>query len=656
MRPAPAVAARALAREAELVAQVRSQGARRRALARVAGRIVATRAWERLGFARAADYARERVGLSARQLLELAHTDAALARLPRVEAALVAGRVGWTRARLLGRVATAENEARWLAFAERVTARALEREVRRVDRDALEAAGIEASAEIVEPERYGDGTEIREGVVIRCTPVVRAKWSRVRQLAQRVAGERLAPSQALEAAVAEVLSTIALDELPESPLAESNADSASVAADVCAGDAAPSDRAPGAANACAGSTALPGHAANGGAAACERDFASEGSSPALTAEARGQGLAPSRPSPAPLALLPPALRALVDGLESADEFALDARLRRAVALEQQGAAEIAPRLRRLVDEKAYLRLGHANADAWVVERLGISPRKARALARLERACAAAPELRSSFREGRLSWVQAQLLIPLLLARDARPHRREWVERARRVSVRRLEEDVEQALLLRETDPERFAASAGLAEAARGDGAEGGAGAADEGAGRQTCARPTPPERGACEPETARFFLSAPRDVARLFRATLCTVRRMLERHLGRPATPGDGCEAIFDHALETWGALQPTVGAAHRVFARDGWRCTVPGCTSFRSLHDHHVEYRSAGGGDELANRTTLCAWHHLRGVHAGRVRCVGRAPGELRFELGILSNGAALLRYAPGEVIAMEP
>lgn len=55
-----------------------------------------------------------------------------------------------------------------------------------------------------------------------------------------------------------------------------------------------------------------------------------------------------------------------------------------------------------------------------------------------------------------------------------------------------------------------------------------------------------------------------------------------------------------------------------------------------RNLHDHHIRFRSAGGGDELENRTTLCAWHHLRGVHAGLVRLEGRAPDGLRFELPV--------------------
>jgi hypothetical protein len=49
----------------------------------------------------------------------------------------------------------------------------------------------------------------------------------------------------------------------------------------------------------------------------------------------------------------------------------------------------------------------------------------------------------------------------------------------------------------------------------------------------------------------------------------------------------------------------------------------VPGCTSYRNLHDHHIHYRSAGGSDDLSNR--------------------GRAPDALRFEL-------PLATYGPGE------
>ena len=66
---------------------------------------MATRGWEALGFVRLNDYAREQLGLSGRELQDLAGTDAALGGLPRIEAAFVEGRITWTKTRLLARVA-----------------------------------------------------------------------------------------------------------------------------------------------------------------------------------------------------------------------------------------------------------------------------------------------------------------------------------------------------------------------------------------------------------------------------------------------------------------------------------------------------------------------------------------------------------------------
>ena len=44
--------------------------------------------------------------------------------------------------------------------------------------------------------------------------------------------------------------------------------------------------------------------------------------------------------------------------------------------------------------------------------------------------------------------------------------------------------------------------------------------------------------------------------------------------------------------------------------------CTAPGCTSYRNLHRHHIVFRSHRGSNQPSNLTTLCAWHHERGVH----------------------------------------
>jgi hypothetical protein len=81
------------------------------------------------------------------------------------------------------------------------------------------------------------------------------------------------------------------------------------------------------------------------------------------------------------------------------------------------------------------------------------------------------------------------------------------------------------------------------------------------------------------------------------------------------------------------------------IFARDGWRCAVPVCTARRNLHDHHLVFRSRGGGNEGNNRITLCAWHHLRGIHAGRVRAEGGAPDALTWEVGVCTGRRPLLR-----------
>ena len=355
------------------------------------------------------------------------------------------------------------------------------------------------------------------------------------------------------------------------------------------------------------------------------------------------------------------LDALLRDLADADAFEVDARLRRAVALEQRSEAALAPLLRRAFDARLHRRAGFASFEAFARERLSLSPRKVRALLRLDRAAATCPPLREAFGAGRLSWVQAQVLLPVLLLPEVERFRAPWVARAERTTVRRLEEEVDAALLLLSTDRAAFLASGGLAD-------------------RPTCARPTAgetdvaavtvapaPTPGAAdavdavdaahgadaaeaEAETERFMFLATRDVARLFRAVLCSVQRGLERAAGGPVSPGRAAEWMLDHALDAWGADEPRTRREHRVFERDGWRCTVPGCSSYRNLHDHHIRFRSAGGTDDLANRTTLCAFHHLRGVHAGRVRCLGEAPHGLRFELGLRPDRPPLVVYGPGE------
>jgi hypothetical protein len=533
-------------------------------LARISARLIATRAWERLGFARLADYARERAGLSARQLQDLAHTSARLSVLPRVETTLAAGYLGWSQARLIARVATPEDETRWIAFARSHPVRELECAVRAVDRGSLEGGALETD------EDGCDATH-KVGVVVRCAPRVRAKFHAARALARRVAGEALPNWASMEAVAAEALSALAVG----TALEGDDQDCA-----LAAEGAAWAER-----------------AAMNARSPMERTVEPvepHGEQPALPAVNVSAADDDERVAP------------LLEGLDLADAFELDARLRRAVAEEQRLDAELAPLV-----------------AVFPPERLGISPRKARALQRVERAAAGCPQLRAAFRSGRLSWVQVQAILPVLFLQGSAHLRARWIDHAAQVSVRRLYDDVDRALSGIELDLDSL---------------------------WQTCARTRAAEATPSESETARFFFAAPPDVARLFRAVVCSVRRQVERMSGRLPSEGAAIEWMFDHAFEAWGAKDRRIAREHRVFERDGWRCTVPGCSSYRNLHDHHIVFRAAGGSNDLCNRTTLCAWHHLRGVHAARVGCRGTAPSALVFELGLRPGREPLLHYGPGE------
>jgi hypothetical protein len=159
---------------------------------------VKTRIWHPLAFARPADYARERLGLSSRELHDLAHADAALAALPAIDAALSSGQLLWTKARLLCRVATPADEAHWLALAARLSAAALAREVRGCD------AG--AASDALADDEPGE----REALRVRTPRRVLVKWRHVKRTLRCGADEWLSDETCAEL-VAEVLSAVRLD-------------------------------------------------------------------------------------------------------------------------------------------------------------------------------------------------------------------------------------------------------------------------------------------------------------------------------------------------------------------------------------------------------------------------------------------------------------
>ena len=567
-------------------------GPLRCALAAVAARLLDTRAYERLCYARLRDYARERPGLSARQLQELARVGRALPALPRLEAALRSNTLPWSKVRRLARVATAEDEEAWIARARVLDTRALERVVREHVRSV--GAGDGAAGAEGEGDLAPDATR---QVRVRCTPAVAEKWVLTRDFAERVAGRRLASADALELVVAEVFSEVAIAPafVPEAP-------------------------------------------SRGGALACA----------ALEGPPLAEGGLPASPrEPAPE--LPRSVAALTEGLDTADAFALDRRLRRAVRLEQTLEAQLAPLLRLVTGSEyewegpAYQPLAH-----YAPESLGMSASKARALLRLERVGDVCPELRRAYRSGRLSWLKAQCLAPLLgldLEGDWRPR---WVAWAERVTLRRLERDVERALLLRAGHGHAWQRCKFAPERAQDPIPDG---------ERAMCAPDVDPEA------TQELVFRLSPEVAALYAGVRETVRARLRQRAERRAeqTPGappnrfphDGevFEALLDAALGAWTQRDPRARKPDPVLERDDYRCAVPGCTARASFHDHHVHYRGRGGSDELRNRSLLCVFHHQRCLHPGLLRITGDAPDGLVFELGIRAGAPPLARYRSGDI-----
>jgi hypothetical protein len=144
-------------------------------------------------------------------------------------------------------------------------------------------------------------------------------------------------------------------------------------------------------------------------------------------------------------------------------------------------------------------------------------------------------------------------------------------------------------------------------------------------------------------------------VAGLFFAVRATLRGRLRAEGRRARSEGEVFGAMLELASVAWTLRDPAARRADPVIERDGYRCVVPGCTSRRNLHDHHVVYRSAGGSDAAENRVTHCAFHHQRCVHAGLLRVRGCAPEALVFELGVRAGAPPLARYRSGDVALTE-
>ena len=696
--------------DAYLVRLARREAVGRRVLGRIAGAFLAHGRHTDLGFARAGDYARERLGISASQLYEVAQTSSRLEELPETAMAFERGQIGWTKVRELAAVAKPDTEAAWLAVAREYTADALHLIVKRAKKDAATrsselwsaesiaaasaaaireatgqtdggacpaqstvgssgepiceavrqegaeesvaagaAKGIgEATRDARKPEDVAALLEAQADEVdgeprvrfdIRCPRRVRRLWGRALELARRMEGGEVAAWQACEAIAAEALSTSGCDG------ADSRANGSGIASDSTeiGADGA------GSTAACFGlgvagpriSVLDPYARGRDNGRPCPRHLSRDRflrEAPADAGADAWQRVAVSDDFEEIDALrmtidrrpvadaLPDAIEQLGRDLGDCDARELDRRMRAALAAMQRVDWQMGRLLRVFFNLRLYLELGYLSEGAYARNRLALCSRKARGLVAIERkSWSASPALAEAYRMGSLSWLRGLLLVSVVTEATAKA----WIERAGAVTFRRLRDEVEWALeKTANTEAPATVMPPEMGATLVHDAKPASEGAADD--ARQIRGHDGVPGFGPCAVDAplldARIRFEAPGSVVALLCEAMATRARQAE-------APWRALERVLVEVVAFWES-QPR----HRdpVFERDGWRCTVPGCTSRRNLHDHHVVFRSQGGDNDRDNRITICAPHHLRGIHGGRLRAFGSVSAGVVWELGL--------------------
>jgi hypothetical protein len=626
-------------------------------LARAAAAFVRREPWFIFGFARLQDHARERFGRSGRWVKDLASLGRALDSLPGLADALTGDDgglpIGRVAAILIGRIASAPSLPAWIDLARTVPVRHLREAIRRAraagsewpcpgetPASASPNRPIEDAARPVEPVGSAaddDDPADRSLVSIPVPSPVMAAFDEAAELYRAVQGTEATLTSFVEALVAEALAGDRPPGVDQIPLAK-GIDSATVE------------------SALARSTGTWQHLPPPAASSGELALA---------------GLSLDR------------LGRLTRQVGTGGPADLDGQLRALISLE----AEIEGRLGRLLAEMsergAWSRLRFASVGHYAEQRLGLSRTTAEDRARAARLLRRFPLLEAAYEGGRIG-LEATLLVLRILGHGPVDRRAEmtWVRRAEEATVKRLRDEA------------RAIARARHAIGDAGGGSTPGDSSAGSGSPVPGASRHPLPlddrawhaslrrEAGTARRRIIRYGLEAvpgdarplsgpdvflrlrlPGDLAARFLAAIESSRRALAAAADevpwdelwpdpgalpsllaartfsircRRAPAWVGLLALIEDFALTWDADDGAPARrSDRIYVRDGWRCTAPGCTSRRNLEDHHLHYRSRRGSDHAPNRTCLCRFHHQRGEHGELASCRGAAPTGILWRVG---------------------
>ena len=643
-------------------------------LARAAVSFVRTSAWSFFGYARLDDHARERFGRCGRSLRDLAALGDAMTRLPRLERALDGDDgnrpLDRSAAVLVARVARADTIDHWIDQARVLTVR----ELRDAIRQAREGDRVAHGDDIRECDTSSDdargpgGTIDRTGTS-RFGPHLEDEAATPRRLIKflvpaatmGIFEEALELYRAVEGCEATVTSFI------EALVAEGMTGPCPSSADweVESASLTQSDSRD----------------------AIERAHERSTGNWRLLPRAGRSDWA--------LKMAGASLRefaALCECAGTGDAIELDRQIRELQRIEDEMERRLAELLATMADQGAWARLRFDGSGHYAEERLRISRSVAADRIRAARGLRRLPVIRQSYERGEITLEPTLHIIRIL--RDALPDeqmQRLWVERARAATVKRMRDEAREIERRRLSGPWEEADGPVIGESVDGEsmnrgpvpdamGNQAGVIAAlvnhaplSDAAWRGSLLREPGTTRDRVE-RLGRLTVSHPvpdvflrlrltDDVAGALLSSIESRRRYMASHVeqipwdqpwpdaGAPAsvrlareffvrcrrTPAwVGLLSLLEEFVLTWDPPAEEVRRrSDAVYARAGWRCCAPGCTSRRNLENHHLVHRSSGGGDELWNRECLCRFHHQMGEHGTLARCRGRAPLGVSWRIG---------------------
>jgi hypothetical protein len=334
-----------------------------------------------------------------------------------------------------------------------------------------------------------------------------------------------------------------------------------------------------------------------------------------------------------------------------DTRELDALLVELVVCRRRLDVYIGRMLRTMADYSLARRAQYASICHYAAERLGLGASTTSRLIGRDRGLIRRQEVYHAILAGRIGLTQADLILSLPdIAPDA-----QWIDWAETRTCRALEDAVQDILAAARIDRQAIrlrgwhppgegeiltAAQAPLSGARGAEGAE----------------IPAPPAEAATSAvvavqeavkllpmfslagEALRIFV--PDDVAPILEGA----QELASQIAGRLLPPEISLVALMIGAEASYSEFErKKVAQRRRLLRKSRYRCAVPGCRVRRGLHAHHVIYRSRGGGNEDQNLVILCPYHHLRGVHEGRLR-IRRRGTDLVFEIGIHDGKPAMV------------